>query len=169
MKKLNIGCGTDYRDGFINIDGSDVLSRVDKVIDIGKTSLLKHFSRGEIHFILANDIVEHYFHWESVSLLRDFYELLAAGGHAEIRVPDAKYIMNSWRLSIDQKIVLLFGGQDLAQGNAAMDASRAKYPQFFCHKYGWTMDSMQRELKRIGFSRIVCKRQDTNFVALATK
>lgn len=169
VKKLNIGCGTDYKDGFINIDGSDVLSKVDKVIDIGKTGLLEHFSPGEIDFILANDIIEHHFHWEAISLLKDFYDLLATGGQAEIRVPDAKVIINSWRIPIERKVVLLFGGQDLPQGNVEMDESRKKFPQFFCHKYGWTMDFMQRELRRIGFSRVSCKRAETNFVAYATK
>jgi len=57
MKKLNVGCGTDYREGFINIDGSGVLSHVDRVIDVGKESLLNYFSHGEFDFILANDIV----------------------------------------------------------------------------------------------------------------
>ena len=80
MKKLNIGCGTDYRDGFINIDGSDVLAKVDKVIDIASKHLLDHFSPGEIDVILANDIVEHLFHWEAVRLLKDFYDLLPPRG-----------------------------------------------------------------------------------------
>jgi len=169
VKKLNIGYGTDYKDGFINIDGSDVLTKVDKVIDIGRESLLEHFSPGEIDFILANDIVEHHFHWEAVRLLKDFYDLLAPGGTAEIRVPNANYIIKYWRIPIDRKITLLFGGQDIPQGNAAMDESRKKYPQFFCHKYGWTMHSMQTELNRIGFSTVICKKAGTNFVAYAIK
>jgi hypothetical protein len=169
VKKLNIGCGTDYRDGFINIDGSDVLSKVDQVIDIGRTSLLRHFSPGEIDFILANDIVEHHYHWQAVAILRDFHELLAPGGRAQIRVPDAKYIIESWRMPLERKIVLLFGGQDIPQGDAEMDESRRKFPQYFCHKYGWTMGSMTAELKNIGFSRVECKRQGTNFVASAAK
>jgi predicted SAM-dependent methyltransferase len=59
--KLNIGCGTDYREGFINIDGSSVLPRVDKVIDISSEELTSHFKSGEIKHILANDIIEHHF------------------------------------------------------------------------------------------------------------
>jgi len=168
-KKLNVGCGTDYRDGFINIDGSNVLSRVDKIIDIGKASLLQHFTAGEVDFILANDIIEHHYHWEAVTILREFYELLAAGGMVEIRVPDSAYIIGSWRMPLERKIVLLYGGQDFPQGNAEMDASRKEFPQYFCHRYGWTMDSMRRELAAIGFSDIVSKRQGTNFVTHAKK
>jgi hypothetical protein len=65
---------------------------------------------------------------------------------------------------------LLFGGQDIPQRvNAEMDNSRKKHPQFFCHKYGWTMEAMRRELKRVGFSQVTCKSAGTNFVAYATK
>lgn len=78
--KLNIGCGTDYREGFVNLDGSDTLNRVDKVVDISKESLLTHFSAGSTHYILANDIVEHHFHWEAVQLMTEFHALLVPGG-----------------------------------------------------------------------------------------
>lgn len=32
--KLNIGCGADYRLGFINIDASSALNKVDRIINI---------------------------------------------------------------------------------------------------------------------------------------
>jgi hypothetical protein len=168
--KLNVGCGTDYRDGFINIDGSNTLPRVDKVIDIASESLLDHFHKGEVKFILANDIIEHHYHWEAVRIIREFHSLLAKGGQAEIRVPDAAFIIKTWRYPIKRKITLLFGGQDIPQGaDEEMDQSRKQFPQFFCHKFGWTMNSMQKELYDIGFSKVVCKRAKTNFITYATR
>lgn len=170
MTKLNVGCGTDYRAGFINIDGSTKLPKIDKLIDISHSSLLDHFNANSIEFILANDIVEHHFHWEAVRLFKEFHALLMAGGIVEIRVPDAQYIVNSWRLPMARKITLLFGGQDIPQRtDAEMDVSRETYPQFFCHKYGWTKESMKKELEQIGFSAVSCKRVGTNLVTKATK
>jgi predicted SAM-dependent methyltransferase len=168
--KLNVGCGTDYHEGFINIDGSNVLSKVDRVIDISTESLLSHFNEGEVEYILANSIIEHHFHWEAIRIMKEFYALLKQNGQVEIRVPDAEYIIKSWRLSTDKKLNLLFGGQDIPQGrNPQMDESRKKFPQFFCHKYGWTGKSMKRELSQIGFSAVQCKRAGTSFVTYATK
>lgn len=168
--KLNIGCGTDYREGFCNIDGSDALSRVDKVIDISSESLLDHFKAGEIDFILANDIVEHHFHWEAVRILKEFHTLLKVGAEVEIRVPDSEYIIKSWRLNVEQKLTLLFGGQDVPQGrDESMDRSRSLFPHFFCHKYGWTQERMANTLKEIGFSNVRTMRVGTNFVARAVK
>jgi hypothetical protein len=170
MKKLNIGCGTDYRQGFINIDGSDTLDQVDTIIDLSRESLLDHFAAGEIELIIANDIVEHLFHWEAVRLLKEFYVLLADGYTARIRVPDVESIIASTQISITRKITMLYGGQDVPQGiNAKQNESRKKHPQFFCHKYGWTIETMRKELKHIGFSLVTCKRAKTDFIAYAIK
>jgi hypothetical protein len=168
--KLNVGCGADYREGFVNIDGSRTLRRIDKVVDISTTSLLSCFEAGTVSYILANDIIEHHFHWEAVRIMRDFYFLLAKDGQVEIRVPDSAYIIKTWSLSIELKLNLLFGGQDIPQGKTpAMDESRLKHPQYFCHKYGWTMATMSKELCSIGFSNVTCKRQGTNFIACGIK
>jgi predicted SAM-dependent methyltransferase len=168
--KLNIGCGTDYREGFVNIDGSDSLPRVDKVIDIASESLLLHYKPNAVDYILANDIIEHHFHWEAVRILKEFFEVLRPEGTAEIRVPDAEYIIRTWRFSMARKLNLLFGGQDIPQGkDVAMDESRQKFPQFFCHKYGWTRQTMEVELRTIGFRKVITRRAETNFVTYATK
>ena len=54
--KLNVGCGTDYREGFINIDGSSELPKVDKVVfvvdrkdlDFQTTKEFNSFSDGSV-------------------------------------------------------------------------------------------------------------------------
>lgn len=168
--KLNIGCGTDYKDGFINIDGSYTLEKVDKVLDLDKESLLDHFQAKSVDFILANDVIEHHFHWQAIRLLTEFYKLLMPEKTAEIRVPDAQYIIESLQAPIEEKLRLLFGGQEISQGvDAIMDQSRMNYPQFFCHKYGWTMKDLKADLLKIGFNDVYCKRSETNFIAYATK
>lgn len=168
--KLNVGCGTDYKDGFINIDGSSALYKVDKVIDLNGSSLSEHFSPDSVDYILANDIVEHFLRWEAEKMLRAFYVVLKPAAKCEIRVPDTEYIMRSWRLPVQTKINLLYGGQDIPQGdNHAMNESRKKFPHFFCHKYGWTRKTLSQLLKEIGFINISTVRAGVNFIAVAEK
>ena len=168
--KLNIGCGTDYRDGFVNIDGSDSLNKVDKLIRLNDESLADHFCPESVDFILANDIIEHHFHWEALSILSDFYKILKKGGHAEIRVPDCEWLINTTSLSIKRKIIMIFGGQDIPQGvDPKMDESRKKYPEFFCHKYGWVKEKLLEDLSVLGFINIQSERVDSNLVTKAFK
>jgi predicted SAM-dependent methyltransferase len=167
---LNIGCGSDYREGYINIDGSIALLKVDKQMDLNRESLLEHFEKNSIDFILANDIIEHFFHWEAVKMLKEFYAILKPTGKCEIRVPDTEYIIKSWRLPFAQKINLLYGGQDFPQGdNKEMNKSRKIKPQYFCHKYGWTRKTMEQELNGIGFSEIKTQSAGVNFIVFAEK
>jgi hypothetical protein len=166
--KLNIGCGNDYREGFINIDGRDDLQKVDLVINLGKESLFKYFKEGTIDFILACDFIEHHFHWEAVRIMKDFFTLLKPGGMLEMRLPDFEAICSSQELSMTKKITLLFGGQDIPQGEAD-PSSRKKFPEFFCHKYAYTKATMEQELERVGFKDIVMKQEGTNFIVTAIK
>lgn len=167
---LNVGCGADYRPGFINIDASSELNRVDRIIDISSERLSDCFEPGSVDFILANDIIEHHYHWEAVRILSDFHTILKPGGECEIRVPDCERIMRSWRYSTERKLTLLFGGQDVPQGNPAdMEASRRKHPQLFCHKYGWSRARMKAELAGIGFRSMSFRRSGTNFITKAVK
>jgi predicted SAM-dependent methyltransferase len=139
------------------------------VIDFTTEPLTDHFAAGSVDHILANDIIEHLFHWEAVNLLQQFHELLRPGGTVEIRVPDCEWVLRS-RLSVEDKLWHFYGGQDVPQGrDEAMDKAREKYPQYFCHKYGWTMDRMQAELVRIGFLDVQARRANTNFVTYAVR
>ncbi|MGJ8723022.1 MAG: class I SAM-dependent methyltransferase [Roseibacillus sp.] len=170
LSKINLGCGTDYREGFVNVDGSSSIPKVDKIIDIGKESLFDHFNKNEAEFILAQDIIEHHYHWIGQGIMEECFEILAPNGELEIRVPDMKFIILNPLYSIEEKVRLIFGGQDIPNGNFAhMDESRKLYPQYFCHKYGWTRKSMRFHLERMGFRSVSFKRQKSNMVATALK
>jgi len=176
---LNIGCGNDYRKDYVNIDGSDVY-KVDKIINLNEESLLDHFEKESVDHILCKSVLEHYFRWEACNLLKDFFALLKEGGAALISVPDTEYVINM-KGSVDEKIIKLYGGQNLPVGmqagaknkkvyfNPVTEESRKKHPEFFCHKYGWTPKSLSGVMKHIGFSQVSIKGGTWLFAAHAKK
>lgn len=92
------------------------------------------------------------------------------GSICEIRVPDCEYIIKTNKYAIERKLVLLFGGQDVPQGiDRNMDDSRKKFPQFFCHKYGWNMKRMNADLTLIGFKKVYMAGAESNFITYAQK
>jgi hypothetical protein len=170
--KLNVGCGYDYREGYVNIDGDGTLPKVDKVIDLTHETLCDHFGpgtpAGPVEHVLANDFIEHHTHWEAVGLLRQFHAVLAPAGTLRMKLPDFEAIITNPRWPIPQKIMMLFGGQDIPQGEA--DTShRRKYPQYFCHKYAYTRASMTRELEQVGFDQVQTEPDHSNFIITARK
>ena len=81
MSKLNIGCGKDIREGWINLD-CVALPGVDVVHDIGVLPL--PFGDQTMEEILCKDILEHV---EYFALLKDIHRVLRKGGKVFVRVP----------------------------------------------------------------------------------
>lgn len=81
MKKLNLGCGHDVRQGWINLDIAS-LPGVDVVHDISSIPL--PFSNEDFDHILCLDVLEHL---EYIPVLEDLHRILKPGGTIRIQVP----------------------------------------------------------------------------------
>lgn len=77
--RLNIGCGADYLNGYVNIDISD-----DVLCDL-QCDINKHipYRDGEVDFIKAFDILEHL----TEDGLKEISRVLRVGGELYVRVP----------------------------------------------------------------------------------
>ena len=82
MPKLNLGCGRDIKEGWINLDYIQ-LPGVDVVHDLN--SLPLPFSNDFFDCIQCHDILEHVDHFEG--LLKELHRILKKGGILLIRVP----------------------------------------------------------------------------------
>ncbi|MDP3779170.1 MAG: class I SAM-dependent methyltransferase [bacterium] len=80
-KKLNLGCGIDIKEGWINLDSINIPG-VDVVHDIEKLPL--PFGDGEFDEILAQDVLEHV---DYIPVLKDLHRILKKGGILRIRTP----------------------------------------------------------------------------------
>ena len=83
--KLNVGCGTDLRKGYLNLDVVP-LKGVDVVHDINKK-----FPFPSSHFdeVMANHVVEHI--PNLTKLMREFHRILKPGGRLLIETPHFTY------------------------------------------------------------------------------
>lgn len=81
MKKLNVGCGTDIKKDWVNLDNAN-LPGVDVVHDINDLPL--PFEDDEFDYILCQDILEHI---EYIPVLKELHRILKEKGIIEIRVP----------------------------------------------------------------------------------
>ncbi len=107
--KLNLGCGQDIREGFINID---LFSENPSVVamDIRRLELPEDCAET----ILASDILEHFSHRETDSILKEWARVLKPGGELIIRCPSLRlqakaYTSGVWDADIAS--YMIFGGQ----------------------------------------------------------
>jgi SAM-dependent methyltransferase len=80
-KKLNIGCGADAKEGWVNLDWVEQPG-VDVVHDITKLPL--PFTDETFDEILCQDILEHV---DYMPVLKDIHRITKTGGKVRIRVP----------------------------------------------------------------------------------
>lgn len=83
-RKLNAGCGNDYKEGWVNLDYVDN-GKVDVVWDLTKLPL--PFPDGYFVFIFFKDVMEHLPKEKVALLLEDFCRILVPGGRLEIITP----------------------------------------------------------------------------------
>lgn len=81
--RLNLGCGFDYREGYINVDFHPN-HRVDMVADIADLHRIKDGSCSEA---LAQDVLEHLPRARCKTALREWCQVLKQGGRLLVRVP----------------------------------------------------------------------------------
>ena len=82
MKRLNLGCGTDIRENWINLDHVP-LPGVDIVHDLNEVPY--PFSSGELDYILCKDVIEHLN--DPAQTLKELHRILNNGGRLRITVP----------------------------------------------------------------------------------
>ncbi|HRI32068.1 MAG TPA: methyltransferase domain-containing protein, partial [Candidatus Kapabacteria bacterium] len=141
---LNLGCGKDVRDGFLNID---LYSDDERVIamDIRFLELPDNCADG----ILASDVLEHFSHRETDAIIAEWARVLKPGGELVIRCPSLRlqckaYMDKVWDADIAS--YMIFGGQ----------TNPGDY-----HCIGFDEDSIRKHLINAGLEVVQFEEVDT--------
>jgi len=103
--KLNLGCGDDIRDGYINIDALPNLG-VDMVFDITQKLPFKTNSCDEI---IAQDILEHLTREQLQFTLSEISRVLIIGGIVKIRIPNVDAIIEKFSDDPETRNLFIYG------------------------------------------------------------
>lgn len=90
MKKLNLGCGFDKREGFLNVDHFPECAP-DQLLDIESTPWA--LPTNQFEHVLLKHVLEHVGAGFNVfaAVMRELYRVTAPGGVIEIHVPHFKH------------------------------------------------------------------------------
>jgi predicted SAM-dependent methyltransferase len=91
--KLNFGCGSDYREGWVNLD-IDRNVKADVYLKKGEKKL--PFKNNSVRYILADNVLEHLSPLAVKNLLKEFERILVPGGRLKIYVPHFTGILTKY-------------------------------------------------------------------------
>ena len=89
--KLNLGCGTRYIPGFINIDCS-MSVKADLRLTLGENPL--PMEEDIVSLIVSSNLLEHLTRYEGLFFLKECYRVLTPGGLFYLALPDVKRIVD---------------------------------------------------------------------------
>lgn len=84
-RKINLGCGLDKRDGFLNVD-MHAFHEPDLICDVTN---LQALPSSYFEYVIANDILEHIPRLKIRNTLKEWNRILIKGKKLELRVPSA--------------------------------------------------------------------------------
>ncbi len=90
--RLNLGCGSDVREGYINVDLHKTHPRV---IEDDLSQLPWAFESDSADEILMLDFLEHFPYALTETILLECYRVLRPGGILVIQVPDAEQLTHA--------------------------------------------------------------------------
>lgn len=154
--RLNIGCGTDYKKGWINIDNNS--DHNIKELDINWD--LRYplpVEDGTVDFIFNEHFIEHLTVAESRVALQEFKRLLKVGGVMRIAMPNledavANYLDPKWR---DKDFVKRFNMGFVKTGAELLNMNFS----WWGHKWLYDWEELERRLVEADFGHIKRERR----------
>jgi predicted SAM-dependent methyltransferase len=162
--KLNVGCGTDYKEGWINIDNNsdDNIQKLDLNWDLRYPL---PFPEESVDFIFNEHFLEHLTVEEGLRANRDFLRVLKKGGILRVATPDLESVVDRYLhvpLSEDT-IIRDFNYTNIKTPAEWMNMSFS----FWGHRWLYDWEEIVRRLNEAGFTKVKrCKISKSSYSEL---
>ncbi len=152
MVKLNLGCGTDKRVGYINIDANAKV-KPDLVHDLTKRL---PFQNSSVDEIIIQDVLEHLTKEDGEKLILECSRVLTNKGKIKIRIPDIFSIIKKFKGQDDLIMLYVYGDTSLKNN-------------WDSHKFGYTKNLIKEILSQAKIKVRSIEKIDTNLTIIGLK
>jgi SAM-dependent methyltransferase len=144
--KLNLGCGDKILDGYVNVDvaASRAGKRPDVLCDL---RALTPFEENTVDEILSVHVVEHFWRWEVVGILKEWARVLKPGGLMVLECPNLKSACEAFLANPE---VHAGPGQEGQRTMWVFYGDPAWRDPLMVHRWGYTPRSLGRIMHEAG-------------------
>jgi SAM-dependent methyltransferase len=150
LVKLNLGCGDKILDGYVNVDVAESRAgkRPDVLCDLHRLTPFEDESAAEI---LSVHVVEHFWRWEVVDVLKEWVRVLKPGGLMVLECPNLKSACESFLADPD----IFSGPGEVGQRTMWVFYGDPSWRDpLMVHRWGYTPQSLAAVMAEAGLVNI---------------
>ena len=148
--KLNLGCGDKILDGYVNVDV--VESRAGKKPDvICDLHDLSKFKSNSVDEILAVHVVEHFWQWEVVDILKEWTRVLKPGGKMILECPN---LISAAEEFLKNSDIAAMGGPEGQRSMWVFYGDPGWKDPLMIHRWGYTPRSLATVMAAAGLTEL---------------
>jgi len=148
--RLNLGCGDKILPGYVNVDVAETRAgkRPDVLCDL---HALTSFQDTSVDEILSVHVVEHFWRWEVVGVLKEWVRVLKPGGLMVLECPNLKSACEAFLANPD----LHAGpGQEGQRSMWVFYGDPSWRDPLMVHRWGYTPQSLAALMAEVGLVNI---------------
>jgi predicted SAM-dependent methyltransferase len=168
--RLNIGCGTDYKPGWINIDNNSDhnITKLDLNWDLRDPL---PFKNGSVDYVFNEHFIEHLTPDEASLIINDLMRVLKPGGVLRIAMPDLESIIRQYRKGLKNDPLIKNFKMDFIKTRA--ESINMSF-RWWGHMWLYDWEELVRRLNEFNESkypelRNLETRRESNLIAEVTK
>ena len=163
-KKLQLGCGRNWLEGWLN---SDYFPRNSDILQLDVTVALP-FENDTFDYIFSEHVIEHISYPEGAYMLEECFRVLKPGGVLRVGTPDLAFLVNLYRedeaanqsrTQLEQEFLEYFLANEIKdrETNAPVDFDTYlinKFVRAWGHEFIYDEKSLRHMMKTLGFAVI---------------
>lgn len=148
--RLNLGCGDKILPGYINVDVAPSRRglRPDVLCDLHQ---LTPFDSNYADEILAVHVVEHFWRWEVVDILKEWVRVLKPGGNMILECPN---LISACQEFLKNPDAVAGGGQESQRSLWVFYGDPAWQDPLMVHRWGYTPRSLAMVMYEAGLTQL---------------